>query len=277
MVLMSSRVRSQLRVGIVRPGSVDFTPVNKSIYLNDMTVTKDQILDELRRTAKENGGKPLGRDRFIRETGIKAYEWEKYWPRFGDAQQEAGFEKNQLRAAYPEDFLYEKVIGLIRKLGKFPIYSEYRIERGSDSEFPDKKVFQRFGSKQEFAQKIIEYCKSKVGYDDVVDICTSVIENMKEEKDSGDLNSSSATGEVYLFKSGRYYKIGKTSDTVRRGAELRIQLPENLNLIHSIKTDDPNGVEVYWHKRFEPKRMNGEWFDLTSNEVRAFKAWKRII
>jgi hypothetical protein len=30
---------------------------------------------------------------------------------------------------------------------------------------------------------------------------------------------------------------------VRRGAELRIQLPEKMDLIHSIKTDDPSGVE----------------------------------
>ncbi len=62
-------------------------------------------------------------------------------------------------------------------------------------------------------------------------------------------------GEVYLFKSGRYYKIGKTKDTVRRGSEIRIQLPEKLDLIHSIMTDDPSGIEAYWHKRFALNRM----------------------
>ncbi len=51
--------------------------------------------------------------------------------------------------------------------------------------------------------------------------------------------SQDAIGEVYLIKSGRYYKIGKTIDPVRLGAELRIQLPEKITLIHSIKTDDP--------------------------------------
>ena len=72
-------------------------------------------------------------------------------------------------------------------------------------------------------------------------------------------------------------KIGKTNDTVRRGNELRIQLPEKTDLIHSIKTDDPSGIEAYWHKRFEEKRMQGEWFNLSSADVKAFKRWRRII
>ena len=83
-------------------------------------------------------------------------------------------------------------------------------------------------------------------------------------------------GEVYLFKSGRYYKIGRTKDTVRREAEIRIQLPEACDLIHSIKTDDPSGIEVYWHRRFEAKRKQGEWFDLSPADVKAFKRWRRV-
>ena len=55
--------------------------------------------------------------------------------------------------------------------------------------------------------------------------------------------------------------MSKTNDTVRRGKELRIQLPEKCILIHSIKTDDPSGIETYWHGRFEEKRLNGEWFN----------------
>lgn len=84
-------------------------------------------------------------------------------------------------------------------------------------------------------------------------------------------------GAVYLFKHGKYYKIGKTNDTVRRGNELKIQLPENLDLIHEIKTDDPSGIEAYWHRRFEAKRMNGEWFDLNSADIKAFKHWRKIV
>lgn len=47
-------------------------------------MTKDFILKEINRTAQANGGKALGRQRFIDETGIKEYDWKgKIWARWG--------------------------------------------------------------------------------------------------------------------------------------------------------------------------------------------------
>ena len=61
-----------------------------------------------------------------------------------------------------------------------------------------------------------------------------------------------------------------------RPLKVGIQLPEKLQPVHYIKTDDPAGVELYWHTRFASKRKEGEWFALTAQDVRAFKRWKRI-
>jgi Meiotically up-regulated gene 113 len=74
-----------------------------------------------------------------------------------------------------------------------------------------------------------------------------------------------------MAKHGRHYKIGKSFDVPRRHREIAIELPEKLDVVHVIRTDDPSGVEAYWHKRFAAKRTNGEWFALAADDVRAFK------
>lgn len=239
-------------------------------------MTKDDILKEIRRTAKENGGIPLGIARFEKETGIKPYEWHRYWARFGDVQQEAGFEPNTLQGAFDDDYLLEKFISLIREINKFPTWSDVRVKVNNSPGFPNDKTFYRFGTVHALAVRVLEYAKTKK-YEEVIKICQSAIEKYQSLKPTEDPQENIKFGIVYLTKSGRYYKIGRTNDIGRRHHEITIQLPEGLKPIHEIKTDDPSGVEAYWHRRFEDKRKQGEWFDLNASDVRAFRRWRKII
>lgn len=69
-------------------------------------------------------------------------------------------------------------------------------------------------------------------------------------------------------------KIGRINAAGRREYELAIQLPEKAVKVHEIRTDDPPGIEAYWHNRFATKRRGGEWFDLDAADVKVFKRRK---
>lgn len=234
---------------------------------------KQYIISEIKRTAQKNEGRPLGRQRFSSETGIKVSDWYgKYWARWGDALEEAGYTPNSKQDSYDEGWLIEQMILFIRELGRFPVFAELRLKARKDKGFPSHSTFARLGNKVEAARKILQYCRQVSGYNDVINVCQPIAcaepEGDKTEEASAE---DSDLGYVYLIKSGRYYKIGRSNFVGRREYELSIQLPEEVTLVHSISTDDPIGIESYWHKRFKDKRKNGEWFQLTSDDVKAFK------
>lgn len=243
-------------------------------------MNKEHILSEIKRTAAANDGVPLGRERFFRETGIKYHEWiGKIWARWGDALREAGFEPNKLQTAYNDDILIEKFIGLARELGHYPVFAEIRMKAHSDDGFPAHNTFARLGSKEQLAAKILDYCKVRAGYDDMIDLCAPIAESQSDEAPVGAAaTTTTKQGYVYLglLKLGREkrYKIGKAVLVERRRDQISLQLPEDLDLVHAISTDDAYGIEEYWHKRFAAKNTKGEWFSLSREDVQAFKRRK---
>ena len=236
---------------------------------------KLHILGEIQRTAKANAGVPLGREKFLRETGIKESDWSGiHWARWGDALREAGFAANQLQSAHDKDHLLESYAALIREVGRIPVATELRLKRRSDPSFPSHNTFARFGTKQQLIAKAIEFCQSRDGLEDVEQICQAQVAAPAMDSDEHHESVDEKFGFVYLIQSSRFFKIGKTNELGRREYELKIQLPEKTKTVHSIRTDDPTGIEAYWHKRFETRRKNGEWFELSRADVLAFKRRK---
>jgi len=84
-------------------------------------VTKEHIISEIQRTAIANQDRPLGKEGFAAETGIKESDWSgRYWTKWGDVVVEAGYEPNQMQGAYPHELLLSKLASFIHELGHFP-------------------------------------------------------------------------------------------------------------------------------------------------------------
>lgn len=237
-------------------------------------VSREQVLSEIRRLAAENGGKPLGRGRFERETGIREADWlGRYWARWSDAIREAGLEPNQLQGRLDDEAVLEQLALETRRLGRLPTFAELKMRRREDANFPSAGVFERFGPKATLPSRLFEHCQQQPELADVAAILEPLL---AEGEKAVDRQSDKAPdeGSVYLVKSGRYYKIGRSNSHGRREYELRLQLPEPAEQVHFIRTDDPAGIERYWHTRFADRRKNGEWFELVQTDVQAFRRRK---
>lgn len=232
------------------------------------------IIAEIKRLADADGGRPPGRLNFTRATGITMAQWSGvFWARWNDAVIEAGYQPNEYQRRYDSDKVLTQVVEAARYYKHLPTLAEMQLYRRQHSTFPnDRTVTSHFPTKAALAAAI----RQRAAVDDtLVDMLPMLPADIPDPIDAGALKSVSAPeGWVYLIKSGKHYKIGRGDDLERRVKQIRVALPEAGTLVHAIRTDDPAGIEAYWHRRFDIGRMNGEWFNLTIADVAAFKRRK---
>lgn len=133
-------------------------------------------------------------------------------------------------------------------------------------------MFQRrFGSVIQLRAKAKRWAEAHNSFADVANLIPEVEE---VQPAMPILESTTGDGYVYLLKSGSHYKIGRSDNVEKRIKQINISLPEEVSLVHVIRTDDPSGIEAYWHRRFGDLRANGEWFKLSTSEISAFKRRK---
>lgn len=140
------------------------------------------------------------------------------------------------------------------------------LKRKEDPSFPSKATYRRWGSRDALLAKVAEYCESERRFAPVLNFLKLGGSNSLNHR----LDSGHIKGFVYLLRSGKNYKLGRTNAVGRRLGEIAIQLPQNPDTVHVIETDDPEGIEQYWNRRFAGKRQGGEWFSMNTEDVKAF-------
>lgn len=82
------------------------------------------------------------------------------------------------------------------------------------------------------------------------------------------------TDYVYLIRMGRQliFKIGKSNDPAGRMMSLQTASPYKLKLEHVFEADNASAAEESLHAFFQNKRLKGEWFRLTEDELQTLQS-----
>lgn len=77
-------------------------------------------------------------------------------------------------------------------------------------------------------------------------------------------------GHVYLMKAGERYKIGISNNPQKRRDQLNSgQSPFHIEIIHTVQGEGYEGLERRLHDQFDSRRVRGEWFEFSPEEVAA--------
>ena len=237
-------------------------------------MSRDEILSEIRRVAHERGGR-VGLAAFLKATGIPEKQiLGMHWVIWNEALTDAGIATTSFRRPRTDETsVLEAVAQLVQRRKKWPTDNAFSLERRRDSSFPSLKVIRRLRQSGALASRLQAHCAERPDLADAARIAAEQITLRSGE--AAPLGRAPVQGYVYMMRSGRRYKIGHTTSPSRRHREVRLDLPDPTSLVHSIETDDPHGIETYWHRRFESKRIRDtEFFTLDAGDIAAFKRRK---
>ena len=230
--------------------------------------SKESIIDAYNDLITTHGGKHIGEGVFKRETGISPYYWRGgLWRSWSAFQADAGHTPNSPTQKIADEIILHRFAELALERNEIPTQADLKLKRKEDPTFPGADAFRRFGNRDVLLAKVTEYCEGNPQF-------LPVLQHLKQGFSSSlghRLESFQIKGFVYLLRSGKNYKLGRSNAVGQRLRELAIQLPQKPDTVHVIETDDPEGIEQYWHRRFADKRQGGEWFLLSPDDVRAFK------
>ena len=233
-----------------------------------MTQLSKEAILEAYRDLVHRTGRSVGCGVFQKETGISEFYWRGgYWHRWTALQAEAGIAPNEPNRRVDNEVVLQRFVDLVRELGRIPTQADLQLKRRRDKSFPDKNLFGRWGNRDALLNNAATFCEKRPDLADVL----SLLKHRTSASAETRLSSFDIKGFVYLIRAGKSFKLGRSNAAGRRLRELAIQLPRKPDTVHVIETDDPEGIEAYWHRRFADKRQDGEWFLLSKDDVAAFK------
>lgn len=98
----------------------------------------------------------------------------------------------------------------------------------------------------------------------------AIRERIKQAK--SEKRAQNSLGFVYLLQSqSGHYKIGRTTNPQNRLKTFSVKLPFEVEYICLIQVQDMYQMESELHTRFAEKRINGEWFNLSPEDVNYIK------
>jgi hypothetical protein len=141
----------------------------------------------------------------------------------------------------------------------------YLVNRSPDSLFVSR------ARAMEIIGKLTAFYESVT--DDEIEALNIIMESEKSRSVvSGRVPTVSKSGYVYLIKASTgAYKIGMSKDPNSRIATFKT-LPFDVELLALIQTDNMHELEKELHERFADKRRQGEWFNLSSEDVEYIKS-----
>ena len=242
-------------------------------------MTKEELITYLSSVARDHGGRPPGESRFLTDTRLSRTDlWNAGIRSYGDLCELAGFPRNRLKVRYQRDQLFEPLAQLTLRLGRFPNHVDREFAHHQDKSFPSYEAFRTAAEgAAELARQLLEWCQGNAKYSDAAVILQEHSPGKRPERVRR--SGKKVNGYVYLLRygnSGRDYKVGMSEDVSRRHAQIAAVSPSDVRVVHVIETDDPAGIERYWLRRFEDRRLpkKKEIFRLTADDIAAFKARK---
>lgn len=186
---------------------------------------------------------------------------------------------------YSENKDFTKYYNIAKKL--FVLWDDEKHRVGEHGYYnPEKLTIDKISDARKWLNQIFDTCyKLGIGREGVLNRFTE-LNKLKNKIDELTAEITSVNGYntknrkdwVYFIKGNNLYKIGVTCGNPNyRFNSIRTMSPIEILPVYLIPTNKPYELESELHKKFKDKRKQGEWFELSSDDIQIVKDNYNII